>query len=300
MAVGVFVIIAFIAFFWLIFKFGDLPGIVSEIKSFEIRIQFSSAPGVQKDTPVRFCGYQIGRVSDVTEPQVIKDLNTGRFYFQVVVNASIDNQYFKKIPAIAEAKLMTRGLGSSYIELQVPQKEAYEGPFLAEGSLLQGSTGMASDFFPEETQKKLDEMITGIAAFVNNANDIIGDTENKANIKAAMTNLADASRQATEVMKEIKELSAAGKTTLQNADARMERLSVSLVETSDKLGEVLSHLEGVVDKINNGEGTAGKLLNDGRLYEQLLEDSRQMELLLKDMRSFMAESKEKGLPIKWK
>ena len=58
--VGIFVIVAIFAFFWLIFKFGDLPIFVSEIKSYAIRIQFPNAPGVQRDTPVRFCGYQIG------------------------------------------------------------------------------------------------------------------------------------------------------------------------------------------------------------------------------------------------
>jgi len=301
MVVGIFVILAFVAFFWMIFKFGDLPIFVSEIRSFEIRIRFPSAPGVQRDTPVRFCGYQIGRVTNVLEPQVLKDLRTGQSYFQAVIIASIDNQYFKKIPATAEATLMTRGFGSSYIELRVPSKEAYEGPFLAEGSLLQGATSTASEIFPEETQQKLDEMIAGITAFVKNSNEIVGNAENKANIQVLLAKLAEASQQATEAMCELKEAAAAGKTTMQNTDARFEQLSASLVSTSDKLSEVLTHLGRVVDKIDNGEGTAGKLINDGRLYEQLLEDSRQLDLLLKDMRSFMVESNKKGyLPIKLK
>ena len=38
----------------------------------------------------------------------------------------------------------------------------WEGKFLVEGSLLQGSTGVSSEFFPEATQKKLEELITGI------------------------------------------------------------------------------------------------------------------------------------------
>ena len=53
MVVGLFVIVAVIAFFWMIFKFGDLPVLVSELKSYEINIQFPTAPGVQRDTPVR-------------------------------------------------------------------------------------------------------------------------------------------------------------------------------------------------------------------------------------------------------
>ena len=298
--VGVFVLIAIVAFFWLIFKFGDLPGIVSEIKSFEVNIQFPSAPGVQKDTPVRFCGYQIGRVSSVQEPMVRKELDTGEYLFQVLIVVSIDNQYYNKIPNIVEAKLMSRGFGSSYIELRVPRQEILEGKFLTEGSLLQGSTGVSSEFFPEETQKKLEALITGVSKLIENTNEVIGSAENKANIKDALANIAAASKQAVDMMKQIQETAAMAKTTIENTDVRIESLTKSLITTSDRLGEVMKHIDGIVEKIDRGEGTAGKLLNDGRLYEQLLEDSRQLDLVLQDLKAFVEQSKEKGLPIKLK
>jgi phospholipid/cholesterol/gamma-HCH transport system substrate-binding protein len=300
-AVGVFVIIAIIAFFWLIFRFGDLPSLVSEIKSYEVRVQFASAPGVQRDTPIRFCGYQIGRVTDISAPDILRDLKTGQYYHQTIVTMSIDNK-FKNIPADSlEVKLMTRGLGSSYIELRVPPKDTRaEGKFLSEGSLLQGLTGTTSEFIPEDTMKKLDSLIIGLSALVNNANDIIGNSENKANIQEILAKLRDASKEANEAMKQLGELSVAGKTTLQNADVRLTQLTASLVTTSDKIGELMTHLESIADKVNNGDGTAGKLINDGRLYEQLLEDSRQLGLVLQDVKTFVNESKQKGVPIKLK
>jgi len=299
MAVGVFVIVAVIAFFWLIFKFGDLPLLISEIKSYEVKIQFPSAPGVQKDTPVRFCGYQIGTVTNVKPPNILQDRNTKQWYHQTLVIVSIDNQ-FKDIPAIIEAKLMTRGLGSSYIELSIPPVDVREGKFLVEGSLLQGSSGVTSEFFPAETQAKLEELITGISTFVKNSNDVIGDVNNKANFKSALANLVDASREANDAIRQIKEAADAGKTMLQNADTRTAQLTTSLVTTSDKLGEVMTRLESVLEKIDNGQGTAGKLVNDGRLYEQLLEDSKQLHLVLQDMKTFMKESTEKGISIRLK
>jgi len=299
MVVGIFVVVAVIAFFWMIFKFGDLPILVSEIRSYEIKIQFPSAPGVQKDTPVRFCGYQIGTVTDVKPPTVLQDIDTKKWYHQTMVIVSIDN-HFKDIPDIVRAKLMTRGLGSSYIEMRIPPVDVLKGKVLVEGSLLQGSTGVSSEFFPEETQKKLEEVITGISAFVKNSNDIVGDANNKANIKTALANLADASREANDAIHQIKEAADAGKTMLQNADARTAQLTTSLVTTSDKLGEVMTNLDSVLVKINEGQGTAGKLVNDGRLYEQLLEDSKQLHLVLQDMKTFVTESTEKGLSIKLK
>jgi phospholipid/cholesterol/gamma-HCH transport system substrate-binding protein len=299
MAVGVFVIVAVIAFFWLIFKFGDLPVLVSEIKSYEVKIQFPSAPGVQKDTPVRFCGYQIGTVTDVKPPNILQDRNTKQWYHQTLVIISIENQ-FKDIPDIVNAKLMTRGLGSSYIELSIPPIDVREGKFLVEGSLLQGSTGVTSEFFPAESQKKLDELITGISAFVKNSNDVIGDAENKANLKTSLANLVEASKQASDAIRQLQEAAAVGKTMLQNADTRTAQLTTSLITTSDKLGEVMTNLDSILAKVNDGEGTAGKLVNDGRLYEQLLEDSKQLHLVLQDIRSFVAQSKEKGIPLKLK
>jgi phospholipid/cholesterol/gamma-HCH transport system substrate-binding protein len=299
MAVGIFVIVAVIAFFWLIFKFGDLPALVSEIKSYEVKIQFPTAPGVQRDTPVRFCGYQIGTVTDVKPPNILQDLNTKKWYHQTLVIVSIENQ-FKDIPDTVEAKLMTRGLGSSYIELSIPPVDVSKGKVLVEGSLLQGSTGTASEFFPAETQKKLDDLVTGISVFVKNSNDVIGDANNKANLKSALASLADAGREANEAIRQFKEAAEAGKTMLQNTDARTAQLTASLVATSDKLSEVMTRLESVLEKIDNGQGTAGKLVNDGRLYEQLLEDSKQLHLVLQDMRTFVTESTEKGISIKLK
>jgi phospholipid/cholesterol/gamma-HCH transport system substrate-binding protein len=299
MVVGIFVVVAVIAFFWMIFKFGDLPILVSEIKSYEIKVQFPSAPGVQRDTPVRFCGYQIGTVTGVKPPNVLQDLNTKKWYHQTVVIISIDN-HFKDIPDIVEAKLMTRGLGSSYIDLRIPPVDVLKGKVLVEGSLLQGSTGVSSELFPERTQAKLEEMITGITTFVKNSNDIVGDVENKASIKIALANLAEACKEANDTMRQIKEAADAGKTMLQNADARTAQLTMSIVATSDKLGDAMTNLDSVLAKINEGQGTAGKLVNDGRLYEQLLEDSKQLHLVLQDLKSFVAESKEKGIPLKLK
>ena len=152
--VGVFVIMVLTALGWLIFKFGDLPGVVTKYRSFEVFVQFPSAPGVQRDTPVRFCGYQIGRVTSIMTPEVRKDLVTGLEYYQTVVVLNIDKKY-GAIPDDVEVKMMTRGLGSSYIELKQDPTKPDRGSYLRDKIILQGSTGMTSEFFPEESQKIL-------------------------------------------------------------------------------------------------------------------------------------------------
>jgi len=299
MVVGLFVVVAFVAFGFLIFRFGDLPMLVSEIKSYEVRVQFPSAPGVQRDTPVRFCGYQIGKVTRVRPPDILKDLNTHEYYHQTVVIMNIDNK-FDNIPAKVQVKLMSRGLGSSFIEMKVPPRDIRDGNYLHEGSLLQGSTGMTSEFFPEESQQKLADLIDGIGSFIRNANDIFGDPNNKMNLKSALANISSAAEQAKATVEEIRQLASAGKHTLSNADAQIDRMVAALVGTSEKLTTVMGQLQQILDKINNGEGTAAKVINDGRLYENLLENSRQLNLVLDDLKTFVTESREKGVPIKLK
>jgi phospholipid/cholesterol/gamma-HCH transport system substrate-binding protein len=335
--VGLFVILGMCALVWLIFKFGDLPGIVTKLDSFEVFVQFPTATGVQRDTPVRFCGYQIGRVTNVMAPEIRKDMVNGLEYYQAVVILSIDKRYVT-IPSCVEVKLMTRGLGSSYIELkQSPEKPVVpldpnrpETKFLLDKIWLQGSTGMTSEFFPEESQKKLDGLIEGLENLITNANDIIGDKNSKENIMKTLANFADASKQATDTLEEFEKLAAAGTTTLKNADskveevvtavvdtseeiqkfaaagtstlksvdAKTEQLITAMVDTSEKLSGAMVELRLVLEKFNNGQGSAARLLNDGSFYENLLEDTEQLKVLLEEMKSFVAEWKDKKIEVK--
>lgn len=281
--VGIFVIVAMFALVWLIFKFGDLPTVVGKFRSFQVFVQFPTAQGVWKNTPVHFCGYEIGSVTEVMAPQMRTDLDTGLEYHQTVVILSINKKYVN-IPSDVEVKLMTRGLGSSYIEIKEPRPDPNRPvtEFLAEGSLLQGSTGMTSEFFPEESQKKLDKLADGLGTLVNNANNILGDEKNRENIKTSLANLSDASKQATQTLKELQEFFTAG------------------TDASAELSKALAELRLILEKVNSGQGTAAKLINDGRLYENLLENTQQTQVLLEELRAFMAKSRDKGLPIKIK
>ena len=283
MTVGLFVIMAACSLFWLIFKFGDLPLFVSQWKSFQVTVQFPAAPGVQENTPVRFCGYQIGRVTEVKKPKVMKEVDSGRIYHQTIVVLSIDKDY-DDIPANAQVKLMTRGLGSSYIELKVPLKDVMKPPseFLADKSVLQGSTGMTSEFFPEESQKKLEEMVEGIDALVRSANDIFGDKANKENIKASLANLSETSKQAAASLKQFRKFSTTG--------TRM----------TEELSKATTELREILQKINEGQGSLARLVNDGKFYEEMLESSRQLDMLLEEIRLFVAKARDKGVPIKLK
>jgi ABC-type transporter Mla subunit MlaD len=281
--VGIFVIFGLCAFGWLIFQFGDLPTMFSKINAFDIHVQFASAPGIQVDTPVRFCGYQIGSVTGVSPPQIRKDQDTGRQYHQMAAVLSIDNKY-KAIPSNVKIKLMVRGLGSSYIELFVdptlsltprdPNKP--ETAFLQDGMLVQGYTGTTSDFFPEQTQRELDELIKSLNIMINNANRIIGDPNNRQNIRASLQNLKDTTYQATQPLEQLESFFAAATTT------------------AGDLSKTIVKLQAILDKVNTGEGTLGRIVNDAKFYENLLENSQQLNLMLEELRELLKKLNKKG------
>jgi len=313
--VGIFVIVALAALGFMIYKFGELPSAVSRLGAYNVKVQFPTAKGVQRDTPVQFCGYQIGRVTDIQPPRPMRDLNTGAFYHQTLVVLTID-KIFSTIPADVEAKLMTRGLGSSFVELKQTSFDVNEptGPFLKNNDLLQGSTGMTSEFFPEESQQKLQELVDGLRTLTNNFNDIVGDPKNKENLRKTLANFADASREATRTLRQITEtldeatgtiteyrkLATTGTTTLKKVDVKVDQFVAGFVDASEQLSKATSQLRVILGKINNGDGTAARLLNDGRFYERMLENAEQMELLLQELNAFAAQAREKGFPIKLK
>jgi ABC-type transporter Mla subunit MlaD len=315
--VGLFVIMGLVALGWMIFKFQDLPAAVSRMESFQVYVQFASASGLETDTPVRFCGYQIGRVTQVMPPEKREDLKTHQSYHQAVCVLSIDKKYVD-IPSNVDVKLMTRGLGSSYLELKVDPSQLPAQPldpnrpetrFLVNGMHLQGSTGMTSEFFPEESQKKLDGLLQGIGTFVGNANDIIGDPNNKANIKGSLAHFSDATRnaavamedarklmdQANKTLEEFKTLAVTGTGSLKSTDAQVSKLVAALVNTSGELAKAMSELRLALEKANQGQGTVGHLVNDAKLYENLLESTEQLNRLLKDLQSLADKIGEKGL-----
>jgi ABC-type transporter Mla subunit MlaD len=200
------------------------------------------------------------------------------------------NKKYVNIPSNVEVKLMTRGLGSSYIELSVDpalpltprDPNRPETKFLVDKMLLQGSTGMTSEFFPEESQKKLEELVNGLSAFIDNANGILGDKANKENIKTTLANLSGVSKQATQTLDELQKFLAAG------------------VNASEEASKTAAELRLILEKINNGRGTAASFINDARLYENLLENTQEMEVLIQDLKGLVAEYRKKGIKVKLK
>jgi phospholipid/cholesterol/gamma-HCH transport system substrate-binding protein len=294
MIVGAFVIVGVLVFAYMVFLFGELPVTVTKFTSYTVKVRFPFAPGVQKSTPVQYCGYQIGKVTYVEPPMPFQDKD-GRFTHQVMVEMAISRDY-SSIPANVKVKLLKRGMGSSYIELRtapITAKEfdALEPKFLRHGMILQGESGVISELLPEDLQDKVDSFFTKVTVLVDNLNVVIGDANNQQNLKKSLANLSKATEESVATLQEIREFSQTGK-------QKLASVTESVMQTSEELGETLIELRRILNKINSGEGTVGKLITDGKLYENLLDSSEELKESLKKMKKTLEKTSEKGIQVK--
>jgi ABC-type transporter Mla subunit MlaD len=236
-------------------------------------------------------------------PEPRRDLNTGQVYHQILVVLRINKKH-ANIPSNVEVKLMTRGLGSSYIDLKVDPANIPSpnepNAFLAAETLLQGSTGMTSEFFPEESQKKLEVLVDKLSTLAKNINDVVGDPNSKNDFKSILANMTDASKKAAAMFEEIRKFSVTGNAMLKDLEDDADKFITSIVATSEELGKTLAEMRVTLEKVNSGEGSAGKFINDAQFYESLVEVSEEMRKTLEELRTFMAKVNEKGhLPVKF-
>jgi phospholipid/cholesterol/gamma-HCH transport system substrate-binding protein len=286
MIVGAFVIVGLCVFVYMVFLFGELPVLVAKSTSYTVKVLFPNAPGVDISTPVQYCGYPIGKVTNISQPMPYRAAD-GTLIHKVAVEMSISNDY-NNIPSNAKVKLFRKGMGSSYIEISNVSMTADEmrnltPRYLTKGMTLEGETG-GSELIPEDLQNKLKTMLVKISTLVDNVNEIVGDPNNKANLKSTLANLSKATEESI--------------TTLQSVRQFADTANDKVITVSDQLGATLVEIQRLVNNINAGQGTVGKLMTDDKLYYNLVESSEELKAALEKMKKVMDKTSEKGVQIK--
>ena len=158
--VGVLGFLALVGIGWMLVVFRDLPVRVNRHGANIITVYFPKAPGVEANTIVKFLGYSVGRVVaiDPPAPIAVETLDAPPAY-RIRTEIAIDPEY--RIPAGIIPKVMQKGLGSSHLELILPEGTPAE-PLLAHGDIMLGEVSTGTDFIPETTQARLDELIVSL------------------------------------------------------------------------------------------------------------------------------------------
>jgi phospholipid/cholesterol/gamma-HCH transport system substrate-binding protein len=143
---------------------------------------------------------------------------------------------------------------------------------------------------------------------------VLGDMENQENLRKGMANLARATARMDEAMGELQSLAGKAQETVASAKGSFDEItrtataarkdfddvSRQVVAGAEKLSKVMTTINKVAAKIDEGEGSAGKLVNDPKLYNELVAAVGQMKSLMKDLRALTETWKKTGLQVKLK
>jgi len=279
--------------------FGDLPSMVHG--NYTVYIKFREAPQVIVDTPIRKSGIRIGFVSDV-------QLNDDR---TVTVTAQIEKKrqiYHDEVCSIDSSLLgdtslnFIRSAKPDALNTPVKPGEMLTGTAATDPikiiSDLQGDFGKAIGSVAE-TSNNMNEVLVQVREMINrdeqnihnvilraeeslksvetvagNANELISDPQERAQIRQAMSDLPQLIRDTHQTVGQVSQAMGAVQQNLDNMQGFTEKLGdpemlARLDRGTQNLDLLMARLAQFSDSLNNPDGTLGRLVNDPQLYNNL-------------------------------
>lgn len=319
--VGVMVLATILILAILVVLFGGVPTALQG--SYSIFVQFPQAPGVTKDTPIRKSGILIGRVSDV------QLLDEGG----VLVTLKIEGNrrvYHNEVCRV-DSSLMGDAslqffLASQSMGAQVKDGEKLHGICLDDPlkviSNMQGDMSAAFSSLAR-TSDNLGKVVQRVAAILDrnetrvdrilvqadqsmdvmrraldNANEVIGDPNVRAELKNAINQLPGLFQESRQTLGKVRESFDLVQTNLSNLQeftrplgehgpALVSRIDGTLQNVDMLIGEFTKFSKG----LNNPEGSLGKLVNDPELYQRINQAMTRIDDLTKELRPILDDAR---------
>lgn len=266
--------------------------------------KFTNSQGLQVSNEVQLNGLKIGQVREVgLHPN---DANI------ILVKFSIDNKELQ-IPTGSSVELISSDiLGTKALELHLNDTLKQSIAYHESGDTLGGSIEISleeqinAEILP--LKKKTEELIGSVEGIIVSVN-AFWDTSAAYTIDESLYEVRDAIgtfaeladnlslliTQETEmvdaILKDVNEVTdnLANKSdqisnTIDNISAISDTLADSDIKAViGETKETLTELNGVLEKVNNGEGSLGMLLHTDSLHNELVETNQSIQNLLDDM-----------------
>jgi phospholipid/cholesterol/gamma-HCH transport system substrate-binding protein len=201
---------------------------------------FDTTAGLDKKSPVRVAGVEVGRVDNIT----LIDAHA-----KVKFHINPDVQLKKGTQAAIRS---TGLLGDKYVEL-IPGK----GPEpLKNGDTIR-TVPQPSDL--ENLMNRFGSIAEDIKAITASMREALGTETGQQSLKEIVANVREISQGISEFVQDNRK--SLGK-TIEN----LEVFSKSLREQGDR---IMASLDDITRKVDKGEGTIGKLVNDDQVYNKL-------------------------------
>lgn len=237
----------------LVFMTFKVGGFRLREQGYRLNVVFNSTGGLDKKSPVRLAGVDIGRVEDI-------GLTDSKAKVLLRIRPEV---HLKKG---TKAAIRSTGLlGDKYTEV-IPGK----GPeLLKDGDTIEAAPPVADI---ENLMGRFDSIADDIQKVTGSLREALGTEAGEQSLKEIVANIRELSRGISELVDANKE--GIGKTV-----ENLEVFSRSLRSQGD---QIMTALKEITRKISSGEGTLGKLVNDDLVYTKL---SRSLDDLDDSLRS---------------
>lgn len=216
-----------------LYRFGKETG-------YRIIVVFDSAAGLDKKTPIRMAGVEIGKVEEM---ELID--SEARVTFRIHPEVRLRKG--------GKAMIRSAGLlGEKYVDM-MPGKEK---DYFKDGDIVPQSEALGD---LETLIAKFTDIGSDIKAVTQTLKNSVGTPKGEEDIKAVLANFRNFSAHLDQLITQNQE--SVG-TTIENLKDFSEFMNEDIPALVDSLKRVATNLE-------NGKGTIGKLLHDDQLYERL-------------------------------
>jgi phospholipid/cholesterol/gamma-HCH transport system substrate-binding protein len=236
--VGLVVIIGAVVLAYMSMKIGLYH--IGKETGYRIIVVFDSAAGLDKKTPIRMAGVEIGKVE-----QMELDDSVARVTFRIHQEVRLRKG--------GKATIRSAGLlGEKYVDL-MPGKEK---DYFKDGDTVPQSEALGD---LETLIAKFTDIGSDIKAVTQTLRNSVGTPKGEEDIKAVLANFRNFSQHLDQLIAHNQE--AVGE-TIANLKDFSEFMNEDIPALVDSLKRIAANLE-------TGKGTMGKLLHDDQLYERL-------------------------------
>ena len=239
---------------------------------YTLYVEVPTAAGLDAKAVVKMAGVKIGFVRDIQlsgiRARVVMDIDSG-----------------VRVPVDSTAAFSTLGLlGEKYVEIDPgdspefcaadasikgAQKAGFDqiGDMLSSvGGELKAATSSLRDVLNDENRIRIKQALEGAAGATAELEAILAGNraEFERLVRGANQTVADVGRTVADISADLKK-------SLAVLEATIKENRDPLKADLEKIGEVVTKLQEILEKIQKGEGTAGKLLSDESLYNDASE-----------------------------
>jgi phospholipid/cholesterol/gamma-HCH transport system substrate-binding protein len=317
--VGITVLAALGTLGWMIIRFGGSLGNLFAGTPRNVTFLADRSDGIFTGSVITYRGVEVGRVLEA---------NLNAAGDGVVIRGQINEK--SAVPAKVKGSILITSLlgGGGSIVLTVTDP-ADKTP-IAEGAQVP-VTWVGSTLLPPELTQTATEIGLTVKQFresniigdfkaqlervgktLDSVEAVVGDPRVREDLKQAVANARQVTERANaiaaDVQKVVTDLAktsedargmvAQGRTTLATADTQIRDIGQQVGGRLTELSQLLTRLQSVVNKVDQGQGTAGQLVNDPKLYQALVDTTADLNATIKDLQRLVRQWEQEGVTLK--